>query len=275
MNEPLAVLTQAQTTAITLAIQFGPKLLVAILILGVGHYVARWLGRMSQRLFTSLDLDPTTIQLLERTVRYLVLGLFLVMALQNLGIELLPLLAGLGIAGAGAALAMQGVLSNLAAGLTIIFTRPFRVGDYISIADEEGQVETITLFSTTLGHPDLSRVIIPNRKIAGEILHNYGGIRQLNVQVGVAYGTDMAFAIARIEALLAANPKVLTDPAPLIQVITLADSSVSIAVRPWVKVPDYPIAIGEVNQAILEDYRARGIVIPYPQREVRLLSGNA
>ncbi len=275
MTEPLAVLDQAQSTAITLAIQFGPKLLVASLILILGFYVARWLSRMSQRLFARLDLDPTTTQLLERTVRIIVFGLFLIMALQNLGVELLPLIAGLGIAGAGAALAMQGVLSNLAAGLTIIFTRPFRVGDYISIAHEEGEVGTITLFSTTLSHPDLSRVVIPNRKIAGEILHNYGRIRQLNVHVGVAYGTDMNRAIASIEELLHANPRVLADPAPLIQVATLADFSVTIAVKPWVKVPDYPAAIGEVNQAILENYRAQGIVIPYPQREVRLLPGNA
>lgn len=275
MTEPFAVLDQAQSTAITLAIQFGPKLLVAALILVLGFYVARWLGRMSQRLLARLDLDPTTMQLLEKTIRIVVLGLFLIMALQNLGVELLPLIAGLGIAGAGAALAMQGVLSNLAAGLTIIFTRPFRVGDYISIAGEEGQVETITLFNTTLSHADLSHVVIPNRKIAGEILHNHGGIRQLDLHVGVAYGTDMKRAIASVESVLRDNPKVLDEPAPLVQVATLADFSITIAVRPWVKVPDYPSAIGEVNRAILENYRAQGIVIPYPQREIRLLQGSA
>ena len=112
-------------------------------------------------------------------VEGLVLLLFLLMALQNLGIDLLPLIAGLGIAGAGIALALQGVLGNVAAGLTIIFTRPFRVGEYISIAGEEGLVQSISLFSTTLLHTDLSRVVVPNRKIAGEILHNYGELRQL------------------------------------------------------------------------------------------------
>src|SRR4029077_20628158 len=119
--------------------------------------------------------------------RLLVLLLFVIMALQNLGVELLPLIAGLGIAGAGVALAMQGVLSNVAAGLTIIFTKPFRVGEYISIVTEEGRVGTITTFRTTLSHTDRSRIVIPNRKIAGEILHNYGTIRQLDVTVGVAY----------------------------------------------------------------------------------------
>ena len=116
--------------------------------------------------------------LVERITHLLVLALFAIMALQNLGVQLLPLLAGLGIAGAGIALAMQGVLGNLIAGLTIIFSQPFRVGDYISIVEEEGVVLDIDLFNTTLGHPD-SRGGDPNRKIVGEILHNYGRIRQL------------------------------------------------------------------------------------------------
>ena len=133
--------------------------------------------------------------LLLRVVRIVVFFLFLLLALQNLGIDLLPLLAGLGIAGAGIALALQGVLGNLAAGLTIIFTRPFRVGEYISIAGEEGVVGNISIFSTTLRHSDLSLVVIPNRKIAGEILHNYGEIRQLNLSVNVAYGTDIDAAV--------------------------------------------------------------------------------
>jgi small conductance mechanosensitive channel len=174
------------------------------------------------------------------------------------------------VAGAGVALAMQGVMSNLAAGLTIIFTRPFRVGEYIAIAGEEGQVEAIKLFNTTLGHPDLSRIVIPNRKIVGEILHNHGTLRQLHVVVGVAYDTDLNQAIAALQEVLAANPLVLKDPAPFLQVNTLADSSVNIAVKPWVQAGDYGRAVGEINRQVLEAFRGRGIVIPFPQREVRM-----
>lgn len=191
--------------------------------------------------------------------------------MQNLGVELLPLIAGLGVAGAGIALAMQGVLGNVAAGLTIIFTRPFKVGEYISIVGEEGVVEEITLFSTVLSHPDLSRVVIPNRKIVGEILHNHGGIRQLNVVVGVAYDTDIRAALSTVEGILAVNERVLKDPEPVIKVLTLADSSVQIAVKPWVKATDMVEVEGDVTQSILETFRARDIVIPYPQRVVRLL----
>jgi small conductance mechanosensitive channel len=103
----------------------------------------------------------------------------------------LPLIAGLGVAGAGIALAMQGVLSNVVAGLTIIFTKPYRVGEYIAVAGVEGQVSTISLFSTTLLHPDHSRVVVPNRKVVGEILQNFGKIRQAQVTVGIAYESDL------------------------------------------------------------------------------------
>lgn len=274
MNSQLDALEQVQATAIDLGLTFGPKLLVAGLIILVGHFAGRWVGGLVERILARLELDITLRQLLVRLVRVLVLGLFAVMALQNLGVELLPLVAGLGVAGAGAALAMQGVLSNLAAGLTIIFTRPFRVGEYVSIAGEEGQVESISLFTTILSHYDHSRVVIPNRKIVGEIMHNYGQIRQLNISVGVAYDSDMNMALACIDAILAANPAILREPSPLVRVATLADSSVNIDIRPWVPLDAYLTAPGEINKAVLETFRARGIHIPFPQREVRLLGQN-
>lgn len=275
MNSPIVenikALDQIQTAAIDLAFTFGPKLVVACLILLVGYYVGSWMGRVTQGMLLKMELDVTLSILLVRIVRLLVLGLFGVLALQNLGVELLPLIAGLGVAGAGLALAMQGVLSNLAAGLTIIFTRPFKVGEYISIVGEEGQVEEISLFNTILSHPDLSRVVIPNRKIAGEILHNYGQIRQVNLSVGVAYDTDLNAALARIKDLLATNPQVLQQPAPLIQVTALGDSSINIAIRPWVSVEAFATVAGDINQAILASFREGGIMIPFPQREIHLL----
>ena len=271
MDEQLQTLEHAQQTAIDLAIQFGPKLLVALLIMAAGFYVGRWVGKLTDSMLVKIGLDEALRQLLIRIVRVLVLGLFLIMALQNLGVELLPLLAGLGVAGAGVALAMQGVLGNLAAGLTIIFTRPFMVGEYISIADEEGTVEDIHLFSTILSHPDHSRIVIPNRKIVGEILHNFGTLRQLDVVVGVAYDTDIKLALAAIRDLLAAHPKILQDPEPMIRVLTLADSSVNIAIRPWTPVDDFYNTSSDITQAVLETFRERGIHIPFPQREVRLL----
>jgi small conductance mechanosensitive channel len=122
-----------------------------------------------------------------------------------------------------------------------------------------------------LTHRDLSHVVIPNRKIVGEILHNYGKVRQVEVVVGVSYDTDVDAAKSVIHELLAANPRVMRDPAPETFVMVLADSSVNIAVRPWVSVTDYGALIGELNEAILASFRRRGITMPFPQREVRML----
>src|SRR5471030_1501800 len=167
MNNQFQSLDQIKASILDMAIRFGPKLLVAITILVAGYLVGRWVGGMMARLLARFKLEPPVRSLLVRTVVVLVMGLFAIMALQNLGVELLPLIAGLGVAGAGIALAMQGILGNLVAGLTIIFTEPFHVGDYISIAKEEGEVLDISLSSTTLGHADRSKVVIPNRKIVG------------------------------------------------------------------------------------------------------------
>jgi len=271
MNSQVASFDQIKNTVLDLAIRFGPKLLVAILILVVGVMVSRWVSRWLLRALGRIELEPPVRSLLARVGWALSFALFLIMALENLGVELLPLIAGLGVAGAGIALATQGVLSNVVAGLSIIFTKPFRVGEYISIVHEEGQVQAITLFSTTLTHSDRSRIVIPNRKIVGEILHNFGNLRQVDVSVGVAYDTDINRALAAIGEVLRANSRVLQDPAPVVQTILLGESSVSIGVRPWVHVQDYGPATGEITRAVLEALRERGIVMPFPQREVRLI----
>jgi small conductance mechanosensitive channel len=272
MNVSVSSLEQVKSTVLDLAIRFGPRALVAILILFVGTMVARAVSRWLLKALHRIELEPPVRELLARIGWIVTFALFFVLALQNLGVELLPLIAGVGVAGAGVALATQGVLSNLVAGLSIIFAKPFRVGEYISIVGEEGVVVTITLFTTTLTHPDKSRVVIPNRKIVGEILHNFGTIRQLDIVVGVAYDTDMTAAFAAIAEILQANPRVLRDPGPIVQTLLLGDSSVNIGIRPWVNVSDYRAALGEINTAVLETFRARGIVLPFPQREVRVLS---
>ncbi len=274
MNNGLDPLAHAKDTLIDLAVRFGPKVLVALLIMIIGVFVAGWVARTTDRGLNRLDLEPPVRQLLSRVARVFVIGLFVILALQNLGIELLPLIAGLGVAGAGIALATQGVLSNMVAGLTIIFTKPYRVGEYVSIVGVEGQVEAITLFNTALTHADRSRVIVPNRKVVGEILHNYGRIRQAEIRVGIAYESDLGAALGAIGELVRANPRVLTDPTPVVQVAALADSAVQIIIKPWVQVADYGAIAGELNLSLVEQLRHRGIGIAYPQLEVRVIGGN-
>ena len=239
-----------------------------------GVFVGRWVGKAMARGLRKFDLEPPVRDLLVRIVNILILGMFAIMALQNLGVELLPLIAGIGVAGAGIALAMQGVLGNAVAGLTIIFTKPFRVGEYISIVGVEGSVASITIFNTVLDHSDRSRVVVPNRKIVGEILHNYGKIRQLSITVGVAYDTDLNMALATIREVLQGNPRVLKDPAPGFGISVLADFSIKVSVNPWVSVSDFGPAGGEINKALVETFRNKSISMPFPQQEVRML-GNA
>jgi len=264
MENQLALLDQAKSTLVDLAIKFGPRAVVAILILIAGVYAGRAVGRMFERPLHRLQLDPPVRTLLVRIVRLFVFALFLIMALQNLGVELLPLIAGLGVAGAGIALAMQGVLGNVVAGLTIIFTRPFRVGEYISIVGVEGQVESIDLFTTRLSHTDSSIVVVPNRKIVGEILHNYGQIRQLNLTVSIGRAEDVDGALAAVQAAVNANASVLKAPAPVIGVTKLGSGSITIAIAPWVNVADYVAAGGDINRAIVDKFTAGGIQYPAP-----------
>jgi small conductance mechanosensitive channel len=271
MTDQVATLGRTTDTLVNLAIQFGPRLLTAVLFLVAGFIVGRYVSRWLAGVLARRELEPPVRLLVSRVVWALCVALFAVMALQNLGVELLPLIAGLSVIGAGVALATQGVLSNVVAGLSIIFAKPFRVGEYIAIAGVEGTVQNVTLFSTTLTHVDQSRVVIPNRKIVGEILHNYGSIRQLDVTVGVAYDTDLKTPLALIQQVLAANPRVLKEPAAVVQAVKFGDSSVGLAVRPWVAVQDQVAASGEICAAVLESLRTGGVVMPPPQREVRLI----
>jgi small conductance mechanosensitive channel len=272
MNSGVDTLSQIKATLIDLAIRFGPKVLTAILILTAGVFISNWCVRGVARGLHRFDLEPPLRMLLTRVVRVLLIGVFLIMALQNLGVELLPLIAGLGVAGAGIALATQGVLSNVVAGLTIIFTKPYRVGEYIAVVGVEGAVAAISLFSTVLTHADRSRIVVPNRKVVGEILQNFGHIRQAEVLVGIAYDSDLQGALDAVREVVNRNARVLAEPTAVVQVNLLADSAVQVAIRPWVAVTDYSAISGEINLAVAEELRRRGIVMPFPQREVRLIA---
>ena len=246
-------------------------LLSALIVVVVGFVAAGWIGRLMNRWLEKKAMEPPMRKLLVRFLRLLIFALALIIALDTAGMKLTALIAGIGVAGVGIGLAMQGILSNLVAGLTIIFTKPFRFGEYIEIAGVQGQVTNIELFTTTLLHADHSAVVIPNRKIVGEILHNYGHIRQLDLSVGVAYGTNLTNALTVVRNVLAKNTRALKEPVPVVGVTMLADSSINIAIKPWAAVADYGPAQAEIYQAIAEQFRANNISIPFPQREVRML----
>ena len=252
-------------------IEHGMQILTGIGILAVGLFCSRWAGNVAQRWLEKHKLEPQIRKLITKLVWLVVFAMFAIVALGQMGIQITPLLAGIGVVGVGLSLAMQSVLGNLVAGLNIIFTKPFTVGEYIELLGVYGQVQDISLFSTTLLHADNSRVVVPNRKIVGEILHNYGKIRQMNLRVGVAYDADIKFAIATIKSILDQNPRVLEEPEPVVGVSSLADSSVVISVMPWVTIPDFFVAQTEVNESIIEQFAQQKINIPFPQQEIRIL----
>jgi small conductance mechanosensitive channel len=269
---PVAVHTPWKDKLIDYVISHSGALLSALVVIVIGFVAARWLGGLMARWSERKSMEPPVRMLLVRIVKFLVFVGALVMALGTAGMDVTMLIAGLSVGGVGVGLAMQGVLGNLFAGLTIIFTKPFRVKEYIEILNVQGQVTQIELLSTTLLHADHSRIVIPNRKIVGEILHNYGTIRQLDLSVGVAYGTNLSDALLVISQILKANTRVLKEIEPVVGISNLGNSSIDIAVKPWVKVEDFGFAGPEIYQSIISQFRERKIEIPFPQHDVRLLN---
>ena len=254
------------------AVQYGFRIMGAVVVIIAALFVANSVGRLFERWLNKQDLEPPLRLLLLRLLKALLVILGVLIALDQLGVQIAPLVAGLGVAGLGVGLALQGVLSNVVAGLSIIFTKPYRVGEHISLLGVHGDVAKIDIFTTTLLHPDHSRIVIPNRKVVGEILHNFGTIRQLDLSIGVSYQTDIETTLRVLRELVARHPNVLQDPVPIIGIAAFADSSITLSIRPWVTVASVGSAHSELNQAIIQRLRADGVDIPFPQREVRLLN---
>src|SRR5476649_224045 len=225
-----------KTKVVSFLTDYGFQIIGALIILTIGLIIAWWIGRVLRQWLESKRIEPPIVMLAVRVVRLLVFLVALLQALDKLSVPIAPALGIMGVAGVGIGFALQGVLGNLVAGLTIIFTKPFRVGEHIEVVGVSGQVKQIELFSTMLLHFDMSHVMVPNRKLVGEILHNYGQIRQLDLGVGVGYSTDMESALKIIRDILAASPRALKDPAPFVGISALGDFSIQITVKPWTKV---------------------------------------
>ena len=273
-DKTIQTIDRIKNTIIDFLTVYGFQIIGALIILTIGLVIAWWLGRVLGQWLETKRVEPPIVMLAVRVIRLLVFLVALLQALDKLSVPIGPMLAGIGVAGVGIGLALQGVLGNLVAGLTIIFTKPFRVGEYIEVAGVSGQVKQIELFSTMLLHADMSLVMVPNRKLVGEILHNYGQIRQLDLSVGVGYGTDLDSAQKIVREILAANPRVLKDAAPFVGISALGDFSIQITIKPWTKVTDYNPAQVEIYEAIINQFRANKIEIPFPQREVRMIGSN-
>jgi small conductance mechanosensitive channel len=256
-------------------VKYGFQILGGIIIFVCGVFIAGALGRLVKKSLSRFKIEQPVESLLVRLTKLVVILLTGILTVAKMGVDIAPLVAGVGVIGVGIGLATQGVLANLVAGLLIIFSKPFRVGEFIDLLGESGVVQAIDLFSTKLAHADKSIVVIPNRKIVGEILHNYGVIRQLDLCIGVSYDSDLKQVERIVKDILARNAKVLKEPAAAYGVTELSDSSINIAVKPWVSINDFGTTPGEIYQAIIETFRDQRINMPFPQREIRIINSDA
>ena len=255
-------------------IRYGFQVLGAIVVIGVGFVAARWLGHMVDRQLRTGTMEPPMRILLVRIMKVVVLLMAALVALDRLGFQIAPLVAGLGVAGISVGFALQCVLSNVVAGLTIILTKPFRVGQYIKVAGAEGEVIHVDLSATRLAHADRSEVVVPNRKIVGEILHNFGMIRQLKIDVGVNNPADVTRALEAVKHVLSQHPRVLREPAAAFRVSSVVDGDIRVTLGPWVAGADAIAVEPELYLALIEEFRARQTDMALA-REPRLVNGQA
>ena len=251
---------------------YGLKVLAAIVILIVGRWIAKGISKLIGRIMEKGKVDHT-IQRFTVNMAYIALMVFVVLAaLSQLGIQTTSFIAVLGAAGLAVGLALQGSLSNFAAGFLMIIFRPIRVGDYIEGAGVAGTVEEIQIFTTTLVTPDNKTVIIPNAALTGDNIVNWTlkGTRRVDMVMGIGYGDDIDKAKQVMLDVMAADPRILKEPAPQVAVLELADSSVNFVVRPWVKSSDYWGVHMETTEKIKKAFDANGISIPFPQRDVHV-----
>jgi small conductance mechanosensitive channel len=259
-------------TAQALLAEFGLKIVAAILIFLVGRWVAKILRGWLEKGMLKAKVDSVLVTFTSNMV-YAALMIFVILAaLGQIGVQTTSFIAVLGAAGLAVGLALQGSLSNFAAGVLMIIFRPFKLGDFVEGGGVAGVVRAIHIFTTTLTTPDNKRVIVPNSKIMGDNIINYSaeGIRRIDLTASISYGDSIDTAKAVLMDELTKNPLVLKEPAPLVGVLAMADSSIDLAVRPWVKVQDYWPAFFALNEAIKKRIEAEGLTIPFPQRDVHL-----
>ncbi len=256
---------------------YGFKAVAAVVVFVVGRWVAKGLTKFLENIMNKRQVDPTIISFIAHMI-YIALLVFVVLAaLGQLGIQTTSFIAVIGAAGLAIGLALQGSLANFAAGFLMIIFRPFKVGDYIEGAGVAGTVEAIQIFTTQLKTPDNKTVIIPNAPLTAGNITNYSakGTRRVDLVFGIGYKDDIDHAKKVIMDVLAKEERILKDSDTTVGVVELADSSVNIAVRPWVTADDYWDVYFNLTENIKKSFDSQGISIPFPQRDVHMYEHKA
>ncbi len=264
-------------SVLEIATTWGLRVLGALAVLVLGVVAARWVRRGLRRGLTRARVSETLVPFLSDLAYYAALAFVVVSVLGLFGIPTASLVAVLGAAGLAVGLALQGTLSNFAAGVMLLAFRPFRVSDLVEIGGTMGVVDAITVFTTTLHTPDNVQIVVPNAKVWGEVIKNYTAneTRRIDLVIGISYDDDIGLALDTIRSVVEADGRVLAEPALVLAVGDLGDSSVNLLVRPWCQVKDYWAVRWDLIRAIKVALEGAGCSIPYPQRDVHLYKTDA
>ncbi len=251
---------------------FGIDLVVAILIFVLGRIAVGLVAGGVRKAMTRGKTDPTLVGFVGNIVTAIGMAFVVIATINELGVQTAGLVAVLGAAGLAVGFALQGSLSNFASGVMLLIFRPINVGDYVEAGGTSGSVKDIGIFTTTLHTPDNKKVIVPNAQITSDTITNYSAndTRRVDLVAGIGYGDDIPRAKAVLERIAKEHELTLDDPAPMIELSNLGDSSVDFVVRPWVKTADYWRVYFDLTERIKTEFDKEGISIPFPQRDVHL-----
>jgi len=256
---------------IEFAVKYSFQAIGGLIVLGLGLIAAKYIAGVIHKLLSKKNVDVTVTKFIIGGVKLLIMTFAVIVAMGKFGIEIAPLIAGLSVVGFGLSFALQGPLSNYAAGATLIFTKPFKVGDIIEVAGENGEVLDMKLARTEIKTVDGNTVIIPNRHIIGEIIHNFSVNKRLDITVGVSYSADIDKAIKIVSDVIRKDERVIKKPN--VGINEFADSSVNLYARVWCKQDEYWNAMFAINREIFEEFKKQNVEIPFPQRDVHMISG--
>ena len=262
-------------TVIDYLVKYGFQVLGGILIILIGMWIANRVAKLFFEMCQKRHMDVTLAKFLTMAVKSIILVFVFLTAIEKFGVTISPLIATVSAMIFGASFAIQAPLSNYAAGLSVILTHPFVVGNTITVKGVHGVVEEVKLPCTVLVNADGERVTIPNKDIVGEILFNSGEYKLVERMVGISYSDDPAKAVSIISAILKGHTAVSPNSPPQVGIDNFGDSSINIAMRYWVPTKEYYSAIHRINGEVFSSLKNAGITLPFPQREVRVLSGGA
>jgi len=272
MDKELAYINQFYMKAIEFLANYSFQIIGALIIVTIGWFLSKYVFNLLMKFFDQHDFDPTLAKFAANGVRVLVFGAMLVVAIGKLGISIAPFIAAVGAVFLTAGLAIQGSVANYAAGISLIITRPFKIGDTILINKVYGEVEEIRLAYTTLRTEDEELITVPNKNMIGEVIVNSFKYRVVESRVGISYDADAEAAIALIQGVIEGFENISTETKAIVGIEKFGESAVEIGVRYWVPTRSYYKTQFEVNLAIYKALKEANIRIPYPQREIRIIS---